>query len=40
VQQYLGHDDLASTTHYLAPLQAEELRGLQQLLNFHSRVKQ
>jgi integrase len=40
VQQYLGHDNMASTVHYIAPLAREELAGLHRLLNFHSEVKQ
>jgi integrase len=39
VQAYLGHDNLASTCHYIAPLTEESLRDLQTLLNFHSEVK-
>jgi integrase len=37
VQQYLGHTQLVSTTHYLAPLSEEQLRGMHQLLNFHGK---
>lgn len=40
VQQYLGHDNMASTVSYLAPLSKEELAGMHRLLNFHSEVKQ
>jgi len=40
VQQYLGHDRLTSTIHYLAPLTEEKLRDLHRLLSFHSEVKQ
>jgi integrase len=40
VQQYLGHDNLQSTTHYLAPLHEEQLREMQTLLNFHTQAKQ
>jgi site-specific recombinase XerC len=40
VQEYLGHDALASTTHYLAPLGEQRLRELHQLLKFQSEVKQ
>lgn len=43
VQQYLGHSELTSTTHYLAPLGEEQIRHYHQLLNFHrfhSEVKQ
>ena len=40
VQQYLGHSQLVSTTHYLAPLSEEQLRQMHTLLNFHSQVKQ
>jgi len=40
VQQYLGHEHMSSTTHYLAPLNQAELREYQRLLRFHSEVKQ
>ena len=40
VQQFLGHESLASTTIYLAPLSEERLRDMHRLLNFHSEVKQ
>lgn len=43
VQQYLGHDSMASTVQYLAPLTPDKLRQYHQLLNFdkfHSEVKQ
>lgn len=40
VQQYLGHSNLVSTTHYLAPLTEEQLRQLHQLLEFHGETKQ
>lgn len=40
VQQYAGHSQLVSTTHYLAPLAEEQLRQMHTLLNFHSKVKQ
>jgi len=40
VQQYLGHENMASTVSYIAPLAKEELAGLHRLLNFHSQVKQ
>jgi integrase len=40
VQEYLGHSQLQSTTHYLAPLGEQGLRELQKLLAFHSEVKQ
>jgi len=36
VQQFLGHESLASTTAYLAPLAQEQLRDLHKLLNFHA----
>lgn len=36
VQQFLGHESLASTTMYLAPLSEEKLRDLHRLLNFHA----
>jgi integrase len=42
-QQMAGHDNLASTAAYLAPLSEGQLRDLQKLLdfrNFHSEVKQ
>lgn len=39
-QLYLGHKNLASTVHYLAPLTETQLRQYQQLLNFHTEVKQ
>lgn len=41
-QQYAGHENLASTAGYLAPLSEGQLREVQQLLNFatfHSQVK-
>jgi integrase len=40
VQEYLGHDALSSTTHYLAPLGDKKLRELQNLLRFRSEVTQ
>jgi len=36
VQQFAGHESLASTTAYLAPLTQEELREYHRLLNFHA----
>jgi integrase len=35
VQHFLGHDSLASTTAYLAPLTEDRLREMHKLLNFH-----
>jgi integrase/recombinase XerC len=40
VQHFLGHDSLASTTYYLAPLTEEQLRDMHKLLNFHAREKE
>jgi integrase len=43
VQQYLGHSRIDSTTHYLAPLDDDQLREYHALLNFRefdSEVKQ
>jgi len=37
VQQFLGHDSIASTTAYLAPLSEENLRDMHKLLNFHAK---
>jgi integrase/recombinase XerC len=37
VQQFLGHESLASTTAYLAPLTEDQLRQMHQLLNFHAK---
>jgi integrase len=34
VQQYLGHDSMASTVRYIAPSQDEQLREYHRLLNF------
>jgi integrase len=39
-QQFAGHESLASTTAYLAPLTEDQLRDYHRLLNFHSEVKQ
>ena len=38
VQQFAGHESLASTTAYLAPLTEEQLRDYHRLLNFHSKI--
>ncbi len=40
VQAYLGHENLRSTAHYIVPFGDRRVRELQQLLKFHSEVKQ
>jgi integrase len=40
VQAYLGHENLRSTAHYIIPFGDRRVRELQQLLKFHSEVKQ
>jgi len=40
VQHFLGHDNIASTVYYLAPLTEEQLREMHQLLNFHAQRKE